>query len=204
MRLGTLLLLLSSSAFAQLFSVGVRGGVPITDFFDIASGGGAVRYISKTDRYIIGPTAALHLPLGLSIQVDALYRSIGYQLNAAAPPGTLNASAGAWQFPLLAQWAFTPGPIKPFVDIGPTFQKITGFKRVGTLVTNPSQFPSELNNDATVGFTFGGGIQLKLGHLRIEPEFRYTRWGSPAFGDIPGAILGTNLNQGDFLIGITF
>ncbi len=97
-----------------------------------------------------------------------------------------------------------PGPIKPFIDVGPTFQKITGFKTVGTLVTNPSQFPSQLNNDPTVGFTFGGGIQLKLGHLRIEPELRYTRWGSPAFGDVPGAILGTNLNQGDFLIGVTF
>jgi opacity protein-like surface antigen len=200
MRLCAFLLLLSGSAFGQLFSVGVRGGVPISDFFDIAQGTGVYNYVSNTDRYIIGPTAAVHLPFGFSVQVDALYRSLGYRLNISNPASTVDASASSWQFPILAQWAFLPGPIKPFVDFGPTFQKITGFKRTVNVVTNPS----ELNNDSTVGFTFGGGVQLKLGRLRIEPEFRYTRWGSEAFTDPVNALLTTNRNQGDFLVGITF
>jgi hypothetical protein len=55
-----------------------------------------------------------------------------------------------------------------------------------------------------VGFVFGGGLEVKLGFLRITPELRYTRWGSENFTDPVAALLHTNKNQGDFILGLTF
>jgi hypothetical protein len=51
---------------------------------------------------------------------------------------------------------------------------------------------------------FGGGLEVKLGILRITPEFRYTRWGSENFRDPVAALLRSNKNQGDFILGVTF
>ena len=38
----------------------------------------------------------------------------------------------------------------------------------------------------------------------MTPEFRYTRWGSENFRDPVAALLRTNKNQGDFILGLTF
>jgi hypothetical protein len=62
----------------------------------------------------------------------------------------------------------------------------------------------EFNKDNDIGFVFGGGIELKLGVIRFTPEFRYTRWGSENFRDPVAALLQTNKNQGDFILGLTF
>lgn len=51
-----------------------QGGVPLTDFFTTEVPGSH----TNTNRYIIGPTAELHLPLGFGVEVDALYRHMGY------------------------------------------------------------------------------------------------------------------------------
>ena len=144
----------------------------------------------------MGPTVALHMPLGFSLEFDALYRNVGVDYSASGSTATQSVSANSWQFPLLIQWAFLPGPVKPFVDGGVSFQHLTGLGKL----TNPSQ----VINDPTVGFAFGAGIQFKIKRLRIEPEFRYTRWGSRVFEDPLSTILNNNRNQGDFLVGITF
>lgn len=191
--------LLAGSAFAQ-FSVGFRAGVPFNDFLDRFEGlKNPVSFVQDSHRYLIGPTAALHLPLGFSVQVDALYRKLEYSY---APDGgeVLSTSGSMWQFPVLLQWAFAPGPLKPFVDAGPSFQKITGLKDLTTAVTSPS----ELHNDSSVGFTFGVGLQLKMGRVRVEPELRYTRWGADALVSPLNTVLNINKNQGDFLVGLTF
>ena len=41
------------------------------------------------------------------------------------------------------------------------------------------------------------------GNLTREPEIRYTRWGAQHFFDVNG-LLHSNVNQGEFLLGITF
>jgi len=61
-----------------------------------------------------------------------------------------------------------------------------------------------LERVAAIRFVFGGGVEFKLGHVRITPEFRYTRWGSENFRDPVAALLRTNKNQGDFILGLTF
>jgi hypothetical protein len=127
--------------------------------------------------------------------------------------GTVTAQtvANSWEFPLLVKWAFLPGPIRPFVDAGASFRHITGVDQfrqtllvIGGQTNSSTSNPAELNKSTDAGFVFGGGLEFKLGKLRITPELRYTRWGGEVFRDPVNALLQTNRNQGDFLLGITF
>ena len=72
-----LLLMLPSAGVAGPFSLGIRGGIPLTDFFDNVNSGNFVLQ-STTNRYIVGPTAELRLPAGFGLEVDALYRRFNY------------------------------------------------------------------------------------------------------------------------------
>src|SRR5579872_7567093 len=91
MRPLCLFLLVGVSASAQPFSVGLKAGVPLTDFFN------TVQNVSTTvpNRYIIGAEAELRLPFGLGVEVDALYRRLNYtdQIISAATAGTISATA---------------------------------------------------------------------------------------------------------------
>ena len=209
-------LLLSASvglALAQPVSFGVEGGVPITDALDTFRGNNA-SYATNTHRYLVGPAFQLHLPLRFTIEVDALYKRLGYQYNAFTATTRTSAStvANSWEFPLLLKYEITPGPIRPFVTVGGSFRNISGVKQVRQVVTVPAgavgittlDHPPEFRRSTDEGFVFGAGVALKLGPVRIGPEFRYTRWGKENFEDPVGSLLHTNLNQGDFLLGILF
>jgi opacity protein-like surface antigen len=199
-RLTIVLLFTSLSASAQILSVGVRGGVPINDFFDSVQGQTS-SFVNNTNRYVVGPSVSLNLPFGFSIQGDALYRRLGVEYTRVGSGTAVSATSHSWQFPILGKLTLLPGPIRPFVNAGPSFQRLSRIKELPTTVTNPSS----LNNDTSVGFTFGGGVQLRLGkRVRIEPEFRYTRWGSDALANPFNTIFNMNRNQGDLLVGILF
>ncbi len=197
------------TAAAQPVSVGVKGGVPITDFFDTAHGNQAA-YASNTHRYLVGPTVQFNLPLRFSIEVDALYKRLGYDYNQFAGPGSptfTSTTANSWEFPVLGKWAVLPGPVRPFVDFGANFRHISGVDQiqdtasaVGVRVGTVPEFHK--TND--IGAAFGAGVEFKIGWLRVSPEFRYTRWGSENFNDPVGTLLRTNKNQGDFMLGLTF
>jgi hypothetical protein len=48
-------------------------------------------------------------------------------------------------------------------------------------------------------------VELKALLLKITPEIRYTRWGTTQFNSvISGGTLRSNVNQAEFLVGITF
>lgn len=203
--------------FAQPVSFGVEGGVPITDAFNTFKGLTA-SYATNTHRYLVGPAFQLHLPLRFTVEADALYKRLGYQYNATTEATavttitTASTVANSWEFPVLAKYEITPGPIRPFVDGGISFRHISGIKQVRQVVTIPASVvgvttltnPPEFNKATDEGLVFGGGIAFKLGRLRIGPELRYTRWGSENFRDPVGSLLRTNRNQGDFLLGILF
>jgi opacity protein-like surface antigen len=207
-----LFLLLAGSAFAQ-FSVGVKGGIPINDFIDQIQSPRTTFFSTETKRYVVGPTVEFQGPFGLSVEADALYRRVGYDYRVLGVDTSLteHTRTNYWQFPILAKFAFMPGPIKPFVDGGVNIQHISGIRETTTFfaiplgsTTTTSGTAQDLNSATNVGATFGFGLQFRLSRLRIEPEFRYTRWGTEAFRDPARTILTTNLNQGDFLLGIRF
>ncbi len=185
----------------------------MTDFIDAVSGS-RTSVTTTTNRYIVGPTVELRLPAGFGVEVDALYRHFRYNTSANLLDAisTVNTSSDAWEFPLLLKKRFMHGPIRPFLDAGVSFNKISGLSQtVRTVVfpnpttTSTTSNPSELTNGFSSGFTMGGGVDIHALLLHITPEIRYTRWGTQNFNSIiSGGSLHSNLSQAEFLVGFTF
>src|SRR5882762_6598775 len=97
---------LAGSAFAQLpVSVGIKGGVPLTEAFDTVSD--ATRgYVSTTRRYIVGPSVELNLPAGFGVEFDALYTRLNFSQNIVATAITAT-TANSWEFPLVLKYKFS-------------------------------------------------------------------------------------------------
>lgn len=197
--LSTLLLLAwCSPARSQLISLGVKGGITLADPLNTGRSGlsGAGHDVR---RYVVGPTGELHLPLGFSIEVDALYRRLNYTdfgTTYSVPPvvvtGLQTSHTGSdWQFPILAKYEFHKGVIvHPFVDAGVTYRHVS-FSNV------------QLGDANTAGISVGGGLTFKLLFVRLSPEFRYTHFGTDVFGSNFTYVHSTS-NQADFLVGLTF
>ena len=207
MRLLFLLLAGAAGAFCQPFSFGVKARVPLTDFLNTAENQN-VRYVTATNRYIGGVTAELHLPFGLGVEVDALYRHLNYQQSSSTVAAGTTASD--FEFPLLGKYRFPMiKVVHPFVDAGVAFDSLAGVKQAVTTVVNgiistsSTSNPAELHNSSTRGFVIGGGIDIHVLVIHLLPEIRYTRWGAQQFFDVNG-LLHSNVNQGEFLLGITF
>jgi len=217
MRPLLLLLLGAVPVFSQPFSFGVKLGVPLTDFINAAgnsqNASGFLDYSTHTNRYIVGVGAEVRLPFHLGIEVDALYRHYDFQSspqNNLLPVVTTTSSttSNAFEFPILGKFRFGSKLIHPFVDAGVAFDTLQGVKQavtttVGTVTSSTStSSPSEVLNNTTHGFVVGGGLDIKILVIHIQPEIRYTRWGEEHF-DL-SSLLHSNQNQGEFLLGIEF
>jgi hypothetical protein len=213
MRPLCLLFLSAAAAFSQPFSFGVKGGMPMTDFLNAARTQNFTSF-TTTNRYIVGATAELRLPFGLGVEADILYRHFHYGSSGGisgitTTSITSDTTGGAWEFPLLAKYRFKGKFVRPFVDAGVAWDKLSGLtqtvKRVVASVTNSTTTsdPFELNKDTTRGFVIGGGVDVKVLLIHLSPEVRITRWGAKHFID-PNGLLNSNQNQAEFLLGITF
>ena len=198
MRLLLVWLMASTGAFAQL-AFGVRGGVPLTDFYHAVSNPEST-FHSSSSRFIVGPTIELHLPAGFGLEVDALYRHFNYTATTNLVDVFTNINASnAWEFPLLVKYR-TPGLfVRPYLDAGVAFDRWSGFKQI-TNVLGVSK--SDVSGTNT-GFVAGAGIELKVPLIRISPEIRFTRWGASSISDLGGA-LRSSQNQVEVLVGLTF
>jgi Outer membrane protein beta-barrel domain len=206
-------LLTAGAAFAQPFSLGLKGGLPMTDFLDVVRAQN-INASTTTNRYIVGPTAELRLPFGLGVEVDALYRHFSY--NSSGLIGTIagnltniDTTSGSWEFPILVKYRFKGKIIHPFVDAGVAWDTLSGLTQTVTSVianvtkTTTTSSPAELANSTTRGFVLGGGVDVKALVIHIAPEVRYTRWGARQFID-PTGLFNSKQNQAEFLVGITF
>jgi hypothetical protein len=213
MKLPCLLILAAAAASAQPFSIGVKGGMPLTDFVDVVRAQN-INASTTTNRYIVGVTGEARLPFGLGVEVDVLYRHFRYNSSSGVSNLTSNitnidTTAGAWEFPVLAKYRFKGKIIRPFVDGGVAWDKLSGLtqtvKNVVATVshTTTTSSPAELANDTTRGYVLGGGLDLKLLLIHITPEVRLTRWGAKHFIDTTG-LVSSKQNQAEFLVGITF
>ena len=189
----TLLLVAAPPASSQMFSFGVRVGVPLTTVYTtqgIADGGA----FASEDRFTIGPTMEVHLPFHLSFEVDALWRQSSFSTVGGHFNGNLDSSVNDWQVPFMAKYERKLGPIHPFIDGGVVYRHVS---------TSSSSVPPP-TNPSTAGVTAGGGVTLKLLRLRLSPEIRYTRWSTPVFSSAyAGPVISTR-NQADLLVGVTF
>lgn len=199
MRIPVAFLFAAIVAAAQPISIGIRGGVPLTDAysaFTATSGSSFVKTFSDSKEYEIGAMAELHLPLGFAVEADALYHPLNLTQQIFNAPGTLNpgtfqssTTVNSWEFPILGKFHFLPLPlVKPYVEAGPSFRALG----------------NEAKYFSNSGFTLGGGVEIKISRLRIEPEIRYTRWGSDSASSIANGFTPSNVNQAAFLVGIAF
>ncbi len=206
-----LMLLGAVSAWPQLFSAGVKGGVPFTDFLESASTG-RVSFDPTTYRYLVGPTAELHLPAGFAVEFDALYRHFSYTGTISGVDAITNSrtSGNSWEFPILLKYRFPVPLARPFVDGGVAFNTLSGLKQtiVTTVLPNHSstvtnENPAEVQNNNTMGVVLGVGLDIHAILLHVSPEIRFTRWTNQQLLSSNG-LLHSNLNQAEFLVGITF
>jgi Outer membrane protein beta-barrel domain len=185
-----------TTAFAaeHIFSVGIKGGVPLTDVLSnrtFTSVDVVTHTFSDSKNYAIGPMVELNLPFGFSVEADALYRPISLTTETTVVPRPLTRISDtihSAEFPILGKYRFLHTPIvKPYVEAGPIFRYVAARA-------------SYLSN---AGFAIGGGIELKLLLIKLSPEIRFSRWGSDAATSFVNAPP-SNLNQAEFLIGLSF
>jgi hypothetical protein len=193
-----LFLLAIPAAFGQLFSAGIKVGVPMTDSFaDITSPGLStgqlIHSFSDSKKFIVGPMVELHLPFGISIAADGLYRPLRLTMISTNPgiaaTGQNSANYASWEVTPVLRYRFLHTPIvKPFAESGPSFR----------FVETPLD-----HNLSDRGFTLGGGVEVKLLLIRITPELRFTRWGND-HNVVPTFPLQSGQNQAEFLVGFAF
>jgi opacity protein-like surface antigen len=213
MRSLCLLILAAAPAFAVgPFGFGLKGGVPFNDFTNAVQSG-QFNYTSSTQRYIVGPMVELRLPAGLGLELDALYRKFNYNSIGNAVDVIINArtETNAWEFPLVLKYKFKAPVARPYIEGGVAWDSLQGLKQditrtvipTKTTTTTSTSSPAELNKSTTTGFVLGVGLDVKALVIHISPEIRYTRWGAKHFLDANGGF-GSNQNQAEFMVGISF
>ena len=185
----------TSACFGQhLVSFGVKAGVPVTDAFsDHASTAVDVitHSFSSSKNYTAGLMLELRLPLGFSVEADALYRPLNLTVDTRVLPtltSHLSNDVSSAEFPILGKYHFLHAPVvSPYIEAGPIFRAVA---TAGSYLSNQ-------------GFAVGGGVDIKLLVLRVSPEIRSSRWGKDA--PVTGFLAApSNINQAEFLIGVSF
>jgi Outer membrane protein beta-barrel domain len=140
----------ASRASAQPLGLGLKLGATLSNAVSTADPAA----IPNNTSFIVGGYLEMRLPLGFSIEGDALYYPNFY--TAAAGGGSI------WQFPLLAKFSLPLGPIIPYIEGGPSYSHLSDVKTV-----------TDILHDSNYGITLGAGISIKIGGFRIGPEIRY-------------------------------
>jgi hypothetical protein len=189
----------------HLFSIGVKGGIPFTDSFvtdkitfvktpsfscgDFNSGLPCtipiptIQTYRASKTYLIGPMVEVHLPLGFSVEGDALYHPI----DSLPPPATSGSHNNSWEFPIVGKYRFSTPFVRPYLEAGPTFRALS------------STLDSYWSN---TGITAGIGVEGKILKLHIAPEVRFVHWGNDSGNAYP--FYASKRNQAQFLVGIAY
>ena len=195
MRLFCGLLILSINMFAGPVIFGARGGAALNDDANSVASYASGRSLGKT--YVVGPTVGVRLPLGFSVEGDALYNrqslSIGQFSGFSA-----GVHSDSWEFPVMLRFAPGRGMLAPVFGAGLSVRHINNFGSI------PSYLFNSTTDANSVGFVAGAGFQWRTGSVNITPEVRYTRWQSNSLAQsiIDSFVPGRNAVQ--VLIGITF
>jgi hypothetical protein len=178
----------------HLVSFGIKAGVPVTDAFSDHTSTSVdviTHSFSSSKNYTAGLMLELRLPLGFSVEADALYRPLNMTVDTRVLPSLtshFSTDVSSSGFPILGKYHFLHAPVvSPYIEAGPTFRGV-------------GASASYLSNR---GFAIGGGVDIKLLVLRVSPEVRYSRWGQDA--TVTGFLAApSNVNQAEFLVGMSF
>jgi hypothetical protein len=204
-------LVLASALFATVcpaagpFIIGVRGGVRLDDIVDAVQNSPTAgrTFESATENYMVGPTFGVKLPLGFSVTGDALYTRL--RLGVTSGGGSrFEATADAWEFPVMARWTAGRQGVAPFGGVGVSVRRLNDFGDVGRFLTGNNSNAAVFPDQNTVGFVIGGGLRFKAGPVKFEPEIRYTRWNQRDAGQAFRNFFTVRRDQAQILLGITF
>jgi hypothetical protein len=221
MRAWTVLFAIALPALPQGFRFGVKGGVPLTHYFEAGSGGFPLRgfdeYSAATRRYTVGVTAERWIWPRLGIAADVLYKRMGYVAfhrsfgGGRGTESSYDVKGHSWDVPLMARYRPTGGA-GPFLEGGPAFRYIGPLRARGEEFTfdlvagtesrvriDRGSTP-ELNNRLYAGVTAGGGFELRAGRVAVQPEVRYTHFVS----NLDTALLRFRPHQVEVLLGLVF
>jgi len=176
----TLLVVFSAPAFAQPFGAGLKLGTTLTDALAVAPG----FHLSNDHHLVVGPYVEVRLPLGLSVEADALYETSLFN--------SVYTGGATWQFPVMAKYKLFKGPVRPYIEGGVAFSHISDLAEIPAL-----------NHRSNYGIVLGAGVEVKLLVLRISPEIRYNGWVFQNLQDPLGQFQ-SKKNQAMFQVGIGF
>ena len=179
---------------AQQFAIGVKGGVRITD-----DTSGSLS--SESQRYTIGPTVEVRLPLGLGVEFDALYQRFGFTGYSGSCCGAsiTRERASSWEFPIIGKYRLPMFRVHPFLGVGYAPRTVhgtdvsSGYFLSGITTNPPASVYTTFTNrrfdtqyPVTHGVVVSGGVDGSVGRLRISPEVRYLHWNRPFLDQLGG------------------
>src|SRR5690348_15819850 len=115
MRALLLVLLPLSSFAASPILFGGRGGIPFSTTDSIAGQFGAA---SPDHQFEIGPTVGLRLPVGFSVEADALFRRQTYNIGQFGGFTAASTHNDSWQFPVMLKFTAGRSAIAPVLGAG--------------------------------------------------------------------------------------
>ena len=198
-----LLTVLPVIAPAQLFTFGVKGGVP------------AQTPLGQTDSrmpFVLGPTVEAQILPRLSLESGVLFHRMGQQSNLGVilfPQNqvTLFPSrerARALEFPFLVKYRLLSDRrvVRPFVEAGPAVRRVSLAAEQSSSTFSATSLRRVVSqpvvNTKTVKWSvdpvFGTGVDFKTGRFHLEPEARYSYWRA-------GKNSSVRKNQVGFLLG---
>ncbi len=223
-RPALLVFTLALPGWSQGIHVGMKLGVPITQYFQTgttASLHGNAEYSAATRRYTLGVSGEWRLTNAVGFEIDAMYHRMGYvgivhYFNSASGDfrnTAIDVKGSSWDFPLMAKYRFGRR-VRPYVAGGGVLRYVgpvrgrgevtTGSLVTSTSVTTPldTTDPSELRKRFYPGVVMAGGLEVGGDRVRFLPEFRYTRWTANISG--PTGVLRFAPNQIESLVGVLF
>ena len=161
-----LLLLLPLASSAGPLELGLKAGINYASL----SGDYADLVDAKSQMgYVVGPFLSLGLGASLGLQGEALFSAEGAK--TGGPNGHLDLEYV--EVPVLLRWTLLPGPVKPFVYVGPSFGYSLGGKKKESGVADrdlKDQMRPVVRNGAA-----GAGVRLDLLGIKLLGDLRYTR-----------------------------
>jgi hypothetical protein len=187
-------LICAGFANAQALSVGILGGAPFTDVVRNSTVSG-IQSVAKSTNFTVGGEVQVALPLKFRIEVDALFRP--YHVTLIGLNLVSDISAQQYRFPVLLQYRLGgAGPVKPFVEGGLSFDRLSGVSSaIGSAIKSG---PGTLLHQSGANVVLGAGVDLKVPLVRVSGELRYIRQTASNFSDF------SNLNQAEVLVGVHF
>ena len=178
------------------------------------------RNTPEAKRYTVGPFAEWRFSNAWSLYTGIEYKRTGDRYASCTFTYCLESSARAnlWEAPLLLRWRIGQAEVAPFVSVGYAYRRIAqGRGNLTSWRSGPIVLGEEVDytvysstqrvpGENTHGGVAGGGIEFQAKHLKVAPEFRYTRWNKRYWEQYGsrGYFTGSNLNQMEILLGLRF